>query len=303
MSAQGSNPTKAILYAFLANLGVAIAKAVAAYFTGSSSAVAEVLHSIADCGNQLLLLIGIKRSHKDADAEHPLGYGKASYFWSFMVAILLFSVGGLFSIYEGTHKLSNPEPLSHAWIFIVVLLVSIVLEGASLRGCLVEIKKARGERSLREWIKHTRNSELLVVLGEDYAAQIGLLLALGFVSLTIVTGNPVYDAIGSICIGVLLVLVAIFISIKVKALLIGRSADPETIARIESIIAQDEDVLELFNAVTLQMGPKAMLAIKIRMREDMAVGMAARAINELERDIKAALPDVGWCFVEIDVVD
>jgi cation diffusion facilitator family transporter len=303
MSAHGSNPTKAIMYAFFANFGVAIAKTVAAYFTGSSSAIAEVMHSIADCGNQLLLLIGIKRSHKEADAEHPLGYGKASYFWSFMVAILLFSVGGLFSIYEGVHKLSNPEPLSHAWIFIVVLVFSMILEGVSLRSCLVEIKKARGERSLREWIKHTRSSELLVVLGEDYAAQIGLFLALCFVLLAIITGNPMYDAMGSICIGVLLVVVAVFISIKVKALLIGRSADPETLAMIENIIAEDEDVLELFNAVTLQMGPKAMLAIKIRMRSDMAVGAAARAINELERDIKAAIPDIGWCFVEIDVVD
>ena len=303
MSTHGSNPTKAIMYAFFANFGVAIAKAVAAYFTGSSSAIAEVCHSIADCGNQLLLLVGIKRAQKPADAEHPLGYGKASYFWSFMVAILLFSVGGLFSIYEGTHKLSHPEPMSHAWLLIVVLVVSIVLEGISLRGCLVEIKKARGERTLREWIKHTRSSELLVVLGEDYAAQIGLFLALGFVLLAIVTGNPVYDAIGSICIGVLLVIVAVFISIKVKALLIGRSADPETVEKIKSIIDEDQDVLELYNAVTLQMGPKAMLAIKIRMREEMMVGAAARAINELESDTKKAIPDIGWCFVEIDVAD
>ena len=291
------------MYAFFANLGVAIAKAVAAYFTGSSSAIAEVCHSIADCGNQLLLLVGIKRSQKTADAEHPLGYGKASYFWSFMVAILLFSVGGLFSIYEGTHKLSHPEPLSHAWVFIVVLVVSIVLEGVSLRGCLAEIKKARGARTLFEWIKHTRSSELLVVLGEDYAALVGLFLALVFVLLAVVTGNPVYDAIGSICIGVLLIIVAVFISIKVKALLIGRSADPETIEQIKTIIDNDTDVLELYSAITLQMGPKAMLAIKIRMRETMSVGDAARVINELERDIKAAIPDIGWCFVEIDVED
>jgi cation diffusion facilitator family transporter len=303
MSAQGSNPTKAIMYAFFANLGVAIAKTIAAYFTGSSSAIAEVLHSIADCGNQVLLLVGIKRAQKTADKEHPLGYGKSSYFWSFMVAILLFSVGGLFSIYEGVHKFSNPQPMSHAWVLILVLVVSIILEGLSLRGCLVEIKKARGERSLKEWIKHTRNSELLVVLGEDYAAQIGLFIALVFVTLAIITGNPVYDAIGSICIGVLLVCVAIFISIKVKALLIGRSADPETVLKIEEIIGEDQDVLELFNAVTLQMGSKAMLALKIRMRDDMPVGEAAQAINELERDIKAAIPDIGWCFVEIDVTD
>ena len=134
MSAHRSNPTKAIMYAFFANLGVAIAKAVAAYFTGSSSAIAEVCHSVADCGNQLLLFVGIKRAQKTADKEHPLGYGKASYFWSFMVAILLFSVGGRFSVYEGTHKLFDPEPMSHAWILIVVLVFSIVLEGVSLRG-------------------------------------------------------------------------------------------------------------------------------------------------------------------------
>ena len=291
------------MYAFFANLGVAIAKAIAAYFTGSSAALAEVLHSVADCGNQLLLLIGIKRSQKAADAEHPLGYGKAGYFWSFMVAILLFSVGGLFSIYEGAHKLSNPEPLSHTWVLVLVLVLSIILEGISLRGCLIEIKKSRGERSLRQWVKHTRNAELLVVLGEDYAAQIGLFIALFFVGLATITGNPIYDAVGSICIGVLLVVVAIFISIKVKALLIGRSADPETVTQIMKIIDRDDDVLELFNAVTLQMGPKAMLAIKIRMREQLAVVDAAKAINELEREIKAAIPDIGWCFVEIDVTD
>jgi cation diffusion facilitator family transporter len=303
MSTNGSNPTKAIMYAFFANLGVAITKAIAAYFTQSASMTAEAIHSASDVSNQVLLLIGLKRSRKAADAEHPLGYGKASYFWSFMVAILLFTVGGIFSIYEGTHKLGNPEPLSYAWVAVLVLVVAIVLEGISLRSCLIEIGKARGDRTLREWIKHTRSSELLVVLGEDFAAQIGLFLALFFVVLSVVTGNPVYDAVGSICIGVLLVIVAVFISIKVKALLIGRSADPETIDKIKGIIDGDEDVLELYNAVTLQMGPKAMLAIKIRMRETMPVGDAARAINELEKDIKEALPDIGWCFVEIDVAD
>lgn len=303
MSAHGSNPTKAIMYAFFANLGVAIAKGIAAYFTQSASMAAEAIHSVSDVSNQVLLLIGLKRSKKPADSEHPLGYGKASYFWSFMVAILLFTIGGIFSIYEGTHKLNHPEELSHVWVAVLVLVLAIILEGISLRGCLIEIGKAKGERSLREWIRHTRTSELLVVLGEDFAAQVGLFLALAFVLLAAATGNPAYDAMGSICIGVLLVIVAIFLSIKVKALLIGRSADPETVAKIKEIIADDEDVIELFNALTLQMGPRAMLAIKIRMREDMPVGDAARAINELERDIKVAIPDIGWCFVEIDVAD
>jgi len=303
MSAHGSNPSKAIWYAFFANLGIAVTKAAAAYFTRSSAMTAEAIHSAADVGNQVLLLIGLKRSQSPADSEHPLGYGKASYFWSFMVAILLFTIGGLFSVYEGLHKLNHPEPMSYAWIAVLVLLVSIALEAISLRGCLVEIAKVRGGRSLREWVRTTRSSELLVVLGEDFAALVGLSIALGFVILAVATGNPEFDSIGSICIGVLLILVAVFISIKVKSLLIGRSADPQTVEKILAVIGEDEDVLELYNAVTLQMGPKALLAIKIRMRETLSVGEAARAINQLERDIKAAIPDIGWCFVEIDVAD
>ncbi|HKI51486.1 MAG TPA: cation diffusion facilitator family transporter [Geothermobacteraceae bacterium] len=303
MSAHGSNPTKAIMYAFFANLGVAVTKAVAAWFTGSSALAAEAFHSAADVANQVLLLVGLKRSQQPADSEHPLGYGKASYFWSFMVAILLFSSGGLFSIYEGAHKLKHPEPMSYAWVALLVLAVSIVLEGLSLRGCLVEIRKVQQGRTLREWVRTTRSSELLVVLGEDLAALVGLSIALVFVLLAVVTGDPCFDAIGSICIGVLLVVVAIFISIKVKTLLIGRSADPTTVAQIRAMIEADADVLELYNAVTLQMGAQALLAIKIRMRESLSVGEAARAINRLERDIKNAIPDIGWCFVEIDVTD
>jgi cation diffusion facilitator family transporter len=303
MSAHGSNPTRAILYAFFANLGIALTKAVAAYVTSSSALAAEAIHSVADVANQVLLLVGIRRAQKIADSEHPLGYGKASYFWSFMVAILLFTIGGLFSIFEGVHKLSHPEPMRYAWVAILVLGVAILLEGVSLRGCLAEISKVRNGRSLRDWVRHTRSSELLVVLGEDLAALVGLGIALVFVLLAVVTGNPNYDAFGSICIGVLLVLVAVFISIKVKALLIGRSADPATVEKIRAIISQDPDVLELFNAVTLQMGPQALLAIKIRMRESLSVGEAAQAINALERRIKADIPDIGWCFVEIDVAD
>jgi cation diffusion facilitator family transporter len=303
MSAHGSNPTRAILYAFFANLGIALTKAVAAYVTSSSALAAEAIHSVADVANQVLLLVGIRRAQKIADSEHPLGYGKASYFWSFMVAILLFTIGGLFSIFEGVHKLSHPEPMRYAWVAILVLGVAILLEGVSLRGCLAEISKVRNGRSLRDWVRHTRSSELLVVLGEDLAALVGLGIALVFVLLAVVTGNPNFDAFGSICIGVLLVLVAVFISIKVKALLIGRSADPATVEKIRAIISQDPDVLELFNAVTLQMGPQALLAIKIRMRESISVGEAAQAINALERRIKADIPDIGWCFVEIDVAD
>ena len=166
-----SSTARAILYAFVANFGIAIAKTWAAWLTGSGSMLAEAIHSYADTGNQVLLYLGLKQSQRPPDAEHPLGYGKLSYFWSFIVAILLFTLGGVFSIYEGIHKFNHPEELSQIWVAIVVLLFAIVLEGGSLLGCLREIRKVRGERPFREWLKHTRNSELVVVLGEDTASR------------------------------------------------------------------------------------------------------------------------------------
>ncbi|MFO1426639.1 MAG: cation transporter [Steroidobacteraceae bacterium] len=174
---------RAILYAFLANLGIALTKLWAAGFTGSGSMLAEAIHSFADCGNQVLLWIGLRQSQRPADALHPLGYGKVTYFWSFVVAILLFSLGGLFSIYEGWHKLHAPEPLSRPWIALVVLAVSIALESGSLLGCLREIARLRRGRPLLEWLRTTRNAELGVVLGEDYAALLGLAIAFTFVAL------------------------------------------------------------------------------------------------------------------------
>jgi len=175
----------------MANFGIAIAKTWAAGVTGSGSMLAEAIHSYADTGNQVLLYLGLKQSQRPADDEHPLGYGKLSYFWSFVVAILLFSMGGVFSIYEGIHKLQNPEPLSQIWIAIVVLVLAIILEGSSLYGALREIRKIRGARPFGEWLKHTRNSELVVVLGEDIGAQLGLILALGFLVLAWITDDPI----------------------------------------------------------------------------------------------------------------
>ena len=190
-SSTHDSTARAILHAFLANFGIALAKTWAAMVTGSGSMLAEAIHSYADTGNQVLLFLGLKQSQRPADDEHPLGYGKLSYFWSFIVAILLFSMGGIFSIYEGLHKLQNPEPLSQIWIAIVVLILAIFLEGFSLFGALREIGKVRGERPFREWLKHKRSSELVVVLGEDIGAQLGLMLALGFLLLAMITGNPV----------------------------------------------------------------------------------------------------------------
>jgi cation diffusion facilitator family transporter len=304
MASSSHNSTaRAILYAFLANFGIAIAKTWAAWLTGSGSMLAEAIHSYADTGNQVLLYLGLKQSQRPPDEQHPLGYGKMSYFWSFIVALMLFSLGGLFSIYEGVHKLGNPEELSQLWVAIAVLILAIFLEGASLLGCLREIKTIRGERPFREWLKHTRNSELVVVLGEDIGAQLGLVMALGFLVLAAVTGNPAYDAMGSICIGVVLLVISAFIALRVRSLLVGRSADPEIVELIKEIIAEQHGIEHAFNIITIQFGPDTMLAAKVKMTPGIVIERAVADINALERELKQRIPKLAWCFIEPDVED
>jgi cation diffusion facilitator family transporter len=303
MSADHNSSAKAIGYAFFANLGIAITKGVAAVYTNSGSMLAEAIHSTADATNQVLLFIGLKQAAKPPTEEHPLGFGKATYFWSFVVALLLFSMGGLFSIYEGWHKLHDPAPLHDAWIALTVLGVAIVLETVSLIGCLREIRKIRRGRPFFDWLKHTRNAELVVVLGEDIAAEIGLLLAFVFVAAADLTGDTRWDALGSIAIGVVLIVVALFITLRVKRLLVGRSAEPELERRLEELIAADDSIEELFNALTIQFGPQVMLAAKIRMKAGMSVAHAVERINLLERQIKERFPEIGWCFIEPDIAD
>jgi cation diffusion facilitator family transporter len=294
---------RAILYAFLANLGIAFAKTWAAIVTGSGSMLAEAIHSYADSCNQVLLYLGLRQGTRPPDKEHPLGYGKLSYFWSFIVAMLLFSVGGIFSIYEGLHKLSHPEPLSQIWIALAVLAFAMVLEGFSLFGCVREIGHLRGERPFREWLRHTRNSALVVVFGEDVAALLGLALAFVFLSLAAITGDPFYDAIGSMSIGVVLVVVSMFLTARVRSLLVGASADPIIREAIDQIIADDEAVVELLNTITIQFGPDTMLAAKIRMRADESLESAIRSINTLERRLKRKIPNLKWSFIEPDDSD
>jgi cation diffusion facilitator family transporter len=294
---------RAILYAFLANLGIALAKTWAAWLTGSGSMLAEAIHSYADSGNQVLLYLGLRQSTRAADAEHPLGYGKLSYFWSFIVAMLLFSVGGIFSVYEGLRKLTHPEPLTMAWVALLVLGMAIVLEASSLTGCLREIAHIRGARPFRDWLRNTRNSALVVVFGEDIAALFGLALAFVFVSLAAVTGNPVFDAIGSICIGVVLLIVSVFLVIRVQSLLVGRSADPLVRQTIAEIISGHADIEQVFNTITLQLGPDTMLAAKIRLKPGIDIETAIAHINALERELKMRVPELRWCFVEPDTSD
>lgn len=294
---------RAILYALLANLGIAIAKTWAAWFTGSGSMLAEAIHSYADAGNQVLLFVGMRQARRPADAEHPLGYGKLSYFWSFIVALLLFSVGGLFSIYEGMHKLLAPEPLNLPWVGMVVLAVAIVLEALSLAGALREIRRLRGEQPLLDWVRQTRSAELVVILGEDIAALVGLVVAFGFLGLTVLTGDPVYDALGSVIIGAVLVTVSMFIAQRIRGLLVGRSAEPALRAVIDRIIAADPAIDRVLNTITVQMGPKVMLAAKIAMRRGLSIDEVVLRINELERRLKAEAPQIGWCFIEPDLED
>jgi cation diffusion facilitator family transporter len=299
MSEQASS-TRAILYAFLANFGIAISKLAAAAFTGSGSMLAEAIHSIADCGNQVLLYVGLRQAQRPPDTQHPLGYGMVTYFWSFVVALLLFSVGGLFSIYDGWGKLHASASVKLAWVAIVVLVISLGLEIASLLGCLREIRRVRRGRSLLEWLRVTRNAELVVVLGEDCAALVGLVFALAAVSITAATGDSRYDAAGSIAIGIMLMCVSYFIAVRMKSMLVGRSAEPDLLAGIRAEITRQPVIERLFHVITLQVGPGVMLAIKIRMRSGLTIDAAAEAINALERHLKQRFPEITWCFVEPD---
>lgn len=292
---------KSILFALLANLGIAITKTIAAIITGSGAMLAESIHSFADCGNQGLLFLGLKAMKKEPDLEHPLGYGKEIYFWSFIVALILFSMGGLFSVYEGIHKISSHEGLKSPMIAIVVLSLSILLEAASLYGCITQIKKIKGNLSLGTWIKHSRQSELIVVLGEDIAALLGLMFALAAVVLSVVTGNPVYDAIGSIGIGVLLIVISFVLGIKVKSLLIGQSADDPTRTAIKAFLEARPEVEELLNLITFQLGPQIMVAVKARMKNADSVQQMVADINLCELSLKKAYPAVKWIFFEPDV--
>jgi cation diffusion facilitator family transporter len=294
---------KTIFYALGANFAIFLAKAFAAFVTGSGAMLAEAVHSLADCGNQGLLLVGLKSAKRPPTPDHPLGEGKAIYFWSFLVALLLFSVGGAFSIYEGIHKLGAPEPLRWPWLAIGVLAFGIVAEGFSMWGCLREVNKARGQRSLWKWFRESRQSELIVIFGEDLAALLGLVFALFAVALTLITGNPLFDALGTLAIGVLLVVIALFIAIEVKALLIGQGVEPEVKAEILRFLDARPEIVRVFNLVTLQLGQDVMVAIKAEMSRDLSTRGVVDAINAVEKDLKAGFPEVRWSFFEPDVAD
>jgi cation diffusion facilitator family transporter len=299
----GADSLKSILFALGANFLIAVAKTAGAAFTGSSSMLAEAIHSYADCANQALLLWGMREGRRPPSADHPLGHGRATYFWSFIVALMLFSMGGLFSVYEGVHKLQGHEPIAHAWVAIGILSFGIVAESLSLWGCLREINKGRGRQGLWRWFRESRQSELLVVLAEDIAALGGLVLALVFIGLAMATGNPVWDAVGSISIGVLLILVAGLVAVEIKALLLGQGVEAAVLERMRSHLADDAEVEAVYNVLTQQLGSNVMVAVKARMRPVPSAAELVAAINRAEQRFRVAFPQVQWLFFEPDIAD
>lgn len=291
---------KVVILAGLANGGISIAKFVAYVFTGSGSMLAESIHSAADTGNQLLLLIGSSRAAKPADDRHPLGYSREAYFWALLVAMILFALGGLFSLYEGSHKLMHPEPIKNlSWAF-GVLGFSLLLEGASTLAAWKVCKKVRGDKSLFEWAKVTGECELLVVMFEDLAATAGLLIALTAVSLSAVTGDPMYDAIGTLVLGVLLFVVAIFLAMQVRRLIVGSAVEADKQESIKVIWREHGFVVPRMIAVWCGSGA-FLIAMKVRSSEPReSTAALVKAINTAERAVRKAHPEVRYQFVEPD---
>ena len=303
MAHDSSGSLRAILTALGANLGIAVAKSAAAAFTGSGAMLAEALHSFADCGNQLLLLVGLRQARKAPTEDHPMGYGKVAYFWSMMVAILLFSVGGLFSIWHGFQALHHPGPVHYLGPSIAVLAVAVVLEGYALRGALGVVNAERGEQSLWRWFRDTRQSELMIVVGEDVAALSGLCIALVALALTAATGNPVFDAIGTIGVGVLLVVVAFLVLFEVKSLLTGESVSPKLRAEIRAFVEAQPEVEHVVNMITQQFGDYIMVALKVKMKRAESDLALVSAINEVEERMQAHFvsPRLKYSFFEPDL--
>jgi cation diffusion facilitator family transporter len=301
MSNSSEGSLKAVLYALAANGGIAVTKFVAAAFTGSGSMLAEAIHSLADCANQVLLLVGMKRAKQPADVDHPMGYARVTYFYAMLVGVLLFFVGGLFSVYHGVEQWRHTEPLHQPYVALIVLGVACLLESFSLWGALREINKTRGNISLWRWFRQTRQSELLVVAAEDIAALAGLVIAFIAVLITILTQDTRWDAAGSITVGMLLVLVAVLVTREVKALIVGESAEPEIRTAINTHIAAHPEVKQILNLITLQWGDELMVAVQAQMQPQPSDTALVEAINAVEASLQSTFPQIKWLFFEPDI--
>lgn len=296
--ARGSDTTRSIVVSLGANVAIALAKLAGALITGSGSMLAEALHSVADSGNEGLLLWGRREAKKRPTAVHPLGQGRATYFWSFIVALLLFSMGGVASVYEGIRKLSAGEHIESPWLAIGILIFAAVAEAISLYVALRQINRVRGSRSLWKWFRTTRRSELIIVFGENGAALAGLGVALIAVLLTVWTGDPLYDAAGSIIIGVLLVVVAVAIGAQTKSLLIGESASPRVRRDIKAFLGAWPGIAAMREFITLQHGEDVFVAAKAEIQGTPSIREVEAAIAACEAGLKAAFPEVRWVFLE-----
>jgi len=298
----GDYGTSHIIQSLVGNVLIAASKGVAAVITGSGALLAETLHSLADCGNQLLLLLGVNRARRPPSTTHPLGYGRDLYFWSFMVALLLFSGGGVFSLYEGVHKFRHPEPVGGVWIGLIILGVSLVIEGWATLGNMREMNRRRGQTSFLRYLRDTKDSDLVVIFGENSAAVVGLVFASLALMAASATGDGRWDAAGSFAIGLVLVGVAIFLAVEVKSLLVGESADPEVEQIARATAADDPRLVEVIQCITVQQGPgEVMVALKIRFQPELKVDAVSQAIDDFEERLRSKLPSVRWCFVEPDM--
>ncbi len=295
--------TRHIKQALVSNFLIGVSKGVAAFITGSGAMVAETIHSFADCGNQLLLLLGVKQAQRPPDEQHPLGQGRALYFWSFMVALLLFAGGGMFSIYEGVHKLQHPEPVGDVTIALIVLGIAILIEGWATRSNVRELNKRRDTIPFGRFLRETKDSDLVVVFGENAAATLGLVLAFAAVLISKQTGDGRWDAIGTLCIGAVLVFVALFLAVEIKSLLVGESADPKISKAAHELVAADPRITRVFRLITVQQGPgEVVVMMKMQVAPGLATGGELCAlINGFEEKLRAKAPEARWIFVEPDV--
>jgi len=297
-----SGGTKAIIAALLANAGIALAKFIGYLVTGSSSMLAEAVHSVADTSNQGLLLLGGKRAQRAATAEHPFGYGRDRYFYSFVVALLLFSLGSVFAIYEGIHKIENPEPLTSPVVAVIILLVAIGLEGFSFRTAIVESRELKGGSTWWQFIRQAKAPELPVVLLEDFGALIGLALALFGVGVTVITDNPVFDALGTLAIGLLLGVIAVILIVEMKSLLIGEGASQPVLNRIIRELERCDPVERVIHIRTQYLGPDELLvAAKIALIPMIRIEEVAKAIDAAEQRVRGAVPEARLIYLEPDL--
>jgi cation diffusion facilitator family transporter len=297
-----SGGTKAIIAALLANAGIALAKFIGYLVTGSSSMLAEAVHSVADTSNQGLLLLGGKRAQRAATSDHPFGYGRDRYFYSFVVALLLFSLGSIFAIYEGVHKLESHEPLTSPLVAIIILLVAIGLESFSFRTAIVESRPLKGDSTWWQFIRQAKAPELPVVLLEDLGALVGLVLAFLGVGLTVLTGNPVFDALGTIAIGILLGVIAVILIVEMKSLLIGEGASEPVLNKIVSRLESCDPVERVIHIRTQYIGPEELLvAAKIALVPMLRIEEVARAIDDAEQRVRDEVPDARLIYLEPDL--